>query len=104
MIPVLTERRLSEVAIIEEASELIKELCKAERFGWHEKNYLDSTTPMMRFASELGDLIGSIAFFLETHPEIEQYEDVMEENANNRKARLIHFNNLATRDTPFVAT
>lgn len=98
-VPVLNDRELSEVGLQEEAQEVGIELCKAARFGWFAPNFLDGTTPIKRVSGELGDLMGCIQFFMETHPEIDR--DIYLDRLVNKKAKLQHFNNLATRDTPF---
>ncbi len=101
-IPVLTDRELSEVSVEEEAQELVIEICKARRFGWAAQKFGIGDTPMERFAGELGDLLGSIEFFAEEHPELRAFDELVAARARNKKAKLQHFNNLATRDTPFT--
>lgn len=67
MTPVLSLQDLSETILGEEAAEVMIELSKAKRFGWHDRNPLDGKTPMERISTELGDLLGAIDFFIETH-------------------------------------
>lgn len=100
-IPELNDRELSEVGVLEEGQELAIEICKAQRFGWHAANFLNGTTPMERFAGELGDLLGCLDFFIDEHPEISLYAGLVQSRMRNKRAKLKHFNDLATRDTPF---
>lgn len=84
---------LAEGSVIEESAELVKELMKARRFGLHDVNPLDGTTPAQRIAMELGDLFGSLNFYLETHPEIDRA--VVDEYAALRKPKLLRSNDPA---------
>jgi hypothetical protein len=89
---VLSERELACTSVSEEASEVNIELSKAKRFGWEGVNVYDDTTPAERMATEVGDLMGSITYFLETHPEVEKYMAVIEERAKSKKAKLLFWN------------
>lgn len=90
MSAVLTERELSEAAVGEEANEVGIELSKAKRFGWNGINPKDGTTPAYRIAVEIGDLLGSIEFLLETHPEIPR--DEIAYSAMSKRAKLLFWN------------
>lgn len=97
----LPEHKLAEESLVEEAAEVTQEVCKGRRFGWLTKNYRDGTTPMERVAGEIGDLLGSIGFFIQTHPEIEQFGDLMQARAEQKVSKLRHHNDPATVHTPF---
>lgn len=59
-------------AVIEEASEVTKEICKANRFGLYNTQKGDGTTNYQRIVAELDDLeeaIHNLRVFLGVYPE-----------------------------------
>lgn len=89
----LPHDELARTAVAEEGAEVAIELCKLTRFGPFGVNPVDGTTPAERLARELGDLLGSIDFLLETHPYLRA--DLIQQHRDAKKPRLLHFNDPA---------
>lgn len=57
------------VLVVEEASEMIQEYAKAQRFGWESPNPTSGTTPKLLFMAELGQLAATTKMLLDMMPE-----------------------------------
>lgn len=96
-VPVLSDRELAEVGVQEEAQEIGQELCKARRFGWLGVNPYDKTTPAERIAAEIGDFLGALDFFLETHPEVAAHGITINLHRRTKKGKLLYWNGVENR-------
>lgn len=88
---ILEDRELARTGLTEECSEVIKEVCKASRFGLDTPNPIDGTTPAGRLSTEIGDLLGSVDFVLKTHPELDR--EAINAARSSREERLRFHNN-----------
>lgn len=98
----LNERELAEASVIEEASEVTQVLMKIRRFGPYAMNPSnpEQGTNLHMLGEELGDLLGAIDFFLETHPEVDQ--KTISLKRDYRRQKLLRYNEGERIIHPFV--